>query len=218
MSKKFNFSETDKTRIKEAVKKVEEKTSGEIVPYIVKKSDNYNEAPFIASLIIAVISIVVVNILSQLWLLPLKFDLLLYSLIFIGIILITFVPVLLCPFLKRTVVSDKKEMKMVNKRASEAFIAEEVFNTKDRTGILIFISQLEHKVEILADSGINQKVKPEEWSGIVKTIITGIKKKNTAEAIANAIEQCGELLVNAGFTITKDDTNELSDDLRIKDE
>ena len=218
MSKKFNFSEAEKTRIKEAVQKVEARTSGEIIPYIVKKSDNYSEAPFIASLVIAVISIIVVNILSQLWLLPVKFDLLTYSLIFVGLIIITFIPIQFFPFLKRLIITDKKEMKMVSKRAAEAFLSEEVFNTRDRTGILIFISQNEHKVEILADSGINQKVKQEEWSQIVKTIITGIKKKKTADAMVTAIAQCGELIVNAGFIIKKDDTNELSDELRIKDE
>ena len=162
MSKKFKFSDADKQKIQEAVKNVEAKTSGEIVPYFVKRSDNYTEAPFIASFIVGVILIIAVNLLSQMWLLPFKFDLLIYSLIGVGTVGLVFLAVAICPFLKRAVISEQKEIKMVNKRAFEAFVSEEVFNTKDRTGILIFISGLEHNVEIIGDSGINQKVKPED--------------------------------------------------------
>ena len=39
-------------------------------------------------------------------------------------------------------------------RAENAFLEEEVFNTTQRTGIMIFISFFEHEVIVMADRGI----------------------------------------------------------------
>jgi putative membrane protein len=212
---KINFTEVDKQQISDAVKKVESQSNGEIVTYFVKKSDSYAEAPFIASFIVVILGLIGVNVLSQMWLLPTKFDLLSYSLVFLGIIVFTFVLFQFIPFLKIGIISEKKEKTMVHKRAMEAFLTEEVFKTKDRTGILIFVSELERNAIILADSGINEKIKQEQWQEIVDKLTLGIKGNITAKALVEAINECGELIVDAGFTKTENDTNELPDNGRL---
>ena len=92
---------------------------------------------------------------------------------------------------------------------------EEVFKTIDRTGILIFISAEEHKVVVLADSGINAKVQHSDWDHIVELIVDGIKTEQLTEGIVNGINECKKLLLHHGFVVREDDTNELSDDIRI---
>lgn len=211
---KINFTDTEKQQISDAIKKVESQSSSEIVTYFVKKSDSYVEAPFIASFIVVILGLFGVNFLSEMWLLPVKFELLSYSLVFLGIIFFTFALFQFVPFMKIGIISEKKEKKMVHKRAMEAFLTEEVFKTKDRTGILIFVSELERNAIIFADSGINAKIKQEQWQKIVDKLTLQIKKKNIANGLVDAINQCGDLLVEAGFTKTENDTNELSDDLR----
>ena len=47
---------------------------------------------------------------------------------------------------------------------------------------------------MLADRGINTKVKEGEWNGIVSMITEGIKNKNQAEAICKAIGEAGRIL------------------------
>ena len=213
---KFNFSDQDKIKIKETIEKVEKNTSGEIVLQIVKKSDNYYEAPFIASLIVAFFLILMIVIMSELWILPFKFDVLIFCLIFIAIVFATFLLVELLPFFKMLFISEKRERRMVHKNAVEAFLNNEIFKTKERTGILIFISELERNVEILADSGINQKVKPEDWERIVKELTKGIKSKQIVSYISKSIEDCGNLLMNAGFSPSSDNPNELPNELILK--
>ncbi len=212
---KINFSEEEKKRIKNTVKKVEDTTSGEIVTYFVKKSDNYYEASYIAASISGVVAIIFLNILSQLWLLPFEFNMLTYGLIIVAFMLFTFLSVQFVPFLKRAIISEKRETQMVLKRATEAFITEEVFNTKDRTGILIFISEFEHNVEVMADSGINSKVEQTAWNNVVQIIIDGIKNNKTTDGIVAAIEECGKLLVDSGFVNSLDNKNELTNEIRI---
>jgi putative membrane protein len=99
----------------------------------------------------------------------------------------------------------------------EAFVAEEVFNTKDRTGILIFLSLLEHQVLVIGDSGINAKVQQAEWDSVVHTIVEGMKAHKPADGLIAAIRQCGELLHREGVAIKPDDKNELSDKLRTSE-
>ena len=89
-----------------------------------------------------------------------------------------------------------------------------VYNTKDRTGILIFISILERRVELLADSGINEKIPQGKWQNIVDNIIQGIKEKNVTAHLIESINDCGDLLAQH-FPIQPDDVNELSDEIDI---
>jgi len=213
---KINFTEEDKKRIEESVKKVEKRTSGEIVTYFAHKSDNYYEAPFIASSISAILSLVFINILSHFWLLPFEFNILNFSAIILSIMVVIFLAVQFIPLFKHAFISEKREGQMAAKKAVEVFVNEEVFNTKDRTGILIFVSEFEQKVEVIADSGINNKVEQEDWNEIVETIIKSIKNKKVVDGIVSAIEKCGELLLKNDFIITKDDTNELSDEIIIE--
>lgn len=105
----------------------------------------------------------------------------------------------------------------VAQRAAEAFISEEVFKTRDRTGILIFLSLLERKVLVVGDAGINAKVEKNDWHDIVGRVVKGIRTGKPAEGLIEAIQQCGELLQRHGVTIRPDDQDELPDSLRLKD-
>jgi putative membrane protein len=102
----------------------------------------------------------------------------------------------------------------VSQRASVAFLSEEVFKTRERTGILIFLSLFERRVVVLGDSGINAKVAKADWDDIVKTIVDSIHEHRPTEGMVKAIKKCGELLQKHGVERRRDDTDELSDALR----
>ena len=102
-------------------------------------------------------------------------------------------------------------------RAAEAFVSEEVFNTRDRSGILIFLSLLEHRVMVVGDTGINARVKAQEWHAIVKTIVDGIVAGRPAEGLIEGIRQRGALLALKGVARRSDDRDELPDSLRMSD-
>ena len=85
------------------------------------------------------------------------------------------------------------------------------------TGIMIFVSFFEHEVMVMADRGISKVVDQKEWDKIVANIISHIKKNKVADGMVLAIERCAEVLIENGFTRTKDDVNELRDDLRLED-
>ncbi len=209
------FSSEDMERIKVAVKEAETKTSGEIVPYVVLESDTYEEALWrggsIAALL-ALAKVVVLNEFMNLW-----FELNLIETVLVTLLAVC-IAALLVKFLeplKRLLAGHRLMERRVAQRASEAFIAEEVFKTKHRTGILIFVSLFEHKVLIVGDSGINAKVKQSDWDGIVQLVVKAITAGKPADGLVEAIRLCGELLQKHGLPIERGDTDELSDSLRI---
>ena len=102
------------------------------------------------------------------------------------------------------------------KKAESAFLEQEVFNTRHRTGIMIFISFFEREVIVMADRGISKVVDQKEWDKMVRGIVENIRKGKVTEGIEGAILRCGEILLEKGFVQSADDVNELSDDLRIE--
>ena len=60
--------------------------------------------------------------------------------------------------------------------------------------MLIFASEAEHYAEIIADTGIHAKVKPEVWDEAVKALIDAIGAGRPADGFIAAIERCGVVL------------------------
>lgn len=211
---KINIPDQEKIKIEQAVTEFEKKTHCEMVPYIVTQSDKYRQAPFVASLITGVILILALNILSNLWMLPFKFDIFSYSIIFLLIVFLVFGLVYFIPKLRIAIIPEKVEKEMVSRRAKEAFLDEEIFNTQHRNGILIFVSKLERNITIIADTGFTGKVSNEDWQAIIDKMTLKLKKNNTFGAILSAIKDCEDLLIRKDFDKISTNKNELSNELR----
>lgn len=208
------FTTAEVSRIEKAVSIAEEKTSGEIVPYVVSKSDDYEEAEWRGGFICVVVFLAVVVVLHEftdIWP-PVEWpSMVLAGLLtgIIGILLVKFIPAV-----KRVTAGQSLMEERVGSKAAEAFLSEEVFQTRDRTGILLFLSLLERRVVVLGDAGINAKVEEGAWSKVVEKILQGIRSGRAADGLVDAIEQSGKLLEQHGLSIRSDDKNELSNSLR----
>jgi putative membrane protein len=61
---------------------------------------------------------------------------------------------------------------------------------------------------VIADKGINEKVKPEAWQEVADLVAEGFGRREHAAAICRAVARCGEIL-REHFPARPDDTNEL---------
>ena len=213
MGKRFKFSDEQKKNIEKAVQNLEAKTSGEMVPYIVPDSDNYVEGTLYTIISFLIIGVVMIMGASLVWLLPAGITIIEILIFLIVMMFIGFLMSFIFPSIRIQMVSNNTVERRVMQRAETAFLQREIFNTGKRIGILLFISELERKVVILADSGINKLAQGEDWQHIVDDLIIHIKNKETAEGIVNAINQCTELLVKSGIENDEDAGNQLPDGL-----
>lgn len=215
MNLQKKFSEKDLGRIRAAVQEAESKISGEIVPVIVGKSGHYTIAHYKASLIAS----------SIVFSLIILFDRYVPSLAVYDPLMIFFIVLIAgllgaivanySDWVKRKLLTQRHMDNATRQRAENAFLEEEVFNTRHRTGIMIFISFFEHEVIVMADSGISKVVEQKEWDKIVNVLTDNIRKDKIIEGLEIALKRCGEILLEKGFKAEADDKNELRDDLRI---
>jgi len=209
------FSQADLDRITATVKEAESKTSGEIVPYFVDQSDDYRVASWrggVTAGATAMLLSLLVHTVVNIWFAYSMFEL--SATIAVGFGLGVFLVRIIHSF-RRFFAGPSLMEHRVSQRASLAFLSEEVFNTRERTGILIFLSFFERKVVVLGDAGINAKARPEDWEGIVRTIVQSMRDGKPADGLVEAIRQCGTLLQKHGIQRRDDDLDELSDNLRI---
>jgi putative membrane protein len=119
------------------------------------------------------------------------------------------------PLVQRILTNKLDREAQVSMRALNEFYQLGMTKTRDQTGILIYLSMMEHQVVVLADEGISSKLPPETWQGVVDLVLQGKKDKDLESGIIAAIARCGEIL-SSQFPIKDDDTNELSNHLIIK--
>lgn len=206
MKVKRIFTAEREKRVKEAIGRAESMTSGEIVPMVVDQSDAYLHVDFIGALIVQFAAF-----LAAIWLLPVIDYLSILAIQVLGLVVGFLAFRYLAP-MKRLCLSPKIAEEEVFEKALRVFRELELNRTAERTGILILVSLLEHRVQVLADSGINARVKPGTWDEVVEIVLAGIKRGDLCRGLCDAIERCGEILAH-DFPVQPDDVNELPDRL-----
>jgi len=195
------FTDNEKERIRQAIVAAESKTAGEIVPMIVTSSARYTEIELLGLIAGLFVGMIAEGIWSDPWGSP-----------FLNLwpVVGAMLGFLLCriPAVKRSLTSKGRVAEAMHTTCLAAFTEHGLHYTRDHTGILILISLLEHRVEVLADRGINQKVSAGTWDEIVRLITAGIKSGNACDAFCKAIERCGDILA-AHFPRQADDKDEL---------
>jgi putative membrane protein len=216
MSLQNRFTQEDLDRIKAAVRQAEEKISGEIVPVFVERSGFYTIANYRGAMIFAALSFLVTIALDRyVSSLAVSDPLFIFITVVLGGVIGAIATHTVDP-LKKIMLNQSHLDQSTRKRAENAFLEEEVFSTRHRTGIMIFVSFFEHEVIVMADRGISKVVEQKEWDKMVQNIIENIRLGKVTDGLVAAILRCGEIMLEKGFVKTPDDINELRDDLRIE--
>lgn len=215
------FSAADHDTIKHAIVDSEKHTSGEIIPVIASASGRYDRAEDIFGLIFSLICVSIGwclfhdNSSSTSWSnfsFGLTSILLTILLSFVlGVLLTHFFPVLRLPF-----IPDSEIEAEVDRAAAAAFQQNRLRNTKDSTGILIYISLYEHQVKIMGDDAISAKLSQADWCRICDSIINSFRQKQYTTGIVDGINLTGKLLAEH-FPIKEDDKDELVNELIVID-
>jgi putative membrane protein len=100
----------------------------------------------------------------------------------------------------------------VHRDATAQFRARGLEATAGRTGVLIYVDEPEHFAEVITDSGVFEKVAPEEWGETVAALVAGIKTGRAADGLIAAIARAGTVLA-AHLPPAADNRNELNDHL-----
>ena len=220
--KKNLLNKEEQERIAGAVAKAEKSSSGEIATALIRESSDYAVYEMVFSLIIGFLSFSVLlvfypslaaAVMGMFWNAPDWYVTAFYGL---STVLVTGIVYFFSNLavVDRLIVPRKVREREVRNRALRHFTESGIYSTRDHTGILIFISLLERRVEVLADRGISDKIPQAEWDGLVGELSASIREGKLADGLCQAVETCGKKLA-LHFPIKDDDTNELSDSTEI---
>jgi putative membrane protein len=198
------FTKDEAERIAAAIAEVEQRTAGEIVVAEDVRSDDYAEVrlTWAIGLGLAIAGGIHLALpwLDAGWLLGVQFA------VFALVWSISSLPAVLRALLPRA-----RAQQAVQRAAQLAFTEHQVFRTRDRTGVLIFLSALEHRVVILGDEGIHAR--NPGWDGLVAELVQAIRAGKPGEGVCAVIQRLGSKLAES-TPIRTDDENELPNHVR----
>lgn len=182
------LTEQEAQQVAEAIGKVEAETDAELVTVLAKQADDYNYIPTLWAALIALLSPGVVMF-TPFWL-DITEIMLVQLIVFLVMAALMRVPIVMRRIIPRGV----KEWRAAN-LARRQFLESNLHHTAGETGVMIFVSETEHYVEIIADRGISKFVPDEEWQDIVNQFTASVRRGNTLEGFLTAVDRCGQLLI-----------------------
>jgi putative membrane protein len=225
------LSEADHRKIETAVKAAEARTSGEIVCILSHEVSNYREVPLAwgaaaAQLLPpqallagwrpgALLGAVAGNdwTAGQFGALDTLIAHSLESYAIVQVILFAITAAIVAiPPVRRMVTPTTLKRHRVHRAAMQQFLATGLHAAADRTGVVIFASQADRRVELLADDAIHTAVGDVAWNAAVKAVQDGMRRRDPASGFISAIQICGDALAEH-FPSTGPHANALSDRL-----
>jgi len=203
------LGDEDHRAVHEALAAAERKTVGEILPVVVERSDPHPGAEWLASL-----SLVIVGSSALLAWMPWQNPLaVLAAQAALGVL--GFGLARLLPDFKRLFIFENRASAVAEEQAFQEFYANGLHKTEAATGVLLFVSLLEHRVVILADEGIDGKVDAEFWADTDDAILAGIRAGSLRDGLVAGVHRAGELL-SEQFPWREGDRNEIPDRLIVR--
>jgi uncharacterized membrane protein len=95
-----------------------------------------------------------------------------------------------------------------------AYIFEQLgmFRTRDRNGVLIYVSAADRRVAVIGDAGINARVPEGFWNDVLALLQEQFRNGRFADGLCAAVERVGEKL-RSDFPHERHDRNELPNDI-----
>ena len=204
----------DYQNIADAVTAAEARTSAEIVCVVTQECADYREVPLAWAAVMALIAPAaafalglntdLLTALNNGWVAghasgfdaALRLSLGTYALVQSAVFLVVWL-VVGWPGVRRVLTPAGLRNRRVHEAALRQFTARGMSNTTEANGVLIFVSVLDRRVEVLADSGVHAAVPAGTWDKAVAKIRDAMRANHPAEGLVAAVALCGEALVPA---------------------
>lgn len=200
------LSQQDHERVTAAVAKAEQVSDGEVVTIVAPRSDAYHDVALHYAVLAMLIVPAMLALLPKAWIdraatLLLgwngEFDRRALMLVLFVLLTLAFLIVRLILAwmpLRMALTPGRTRTRRVHRRAVELFRTSCELKTRGRTGILIYVSLLERRAEIVADKAIADQVEPETWGEAMAVLVDELKAGQPGVGMAKAVEQVGEVL------------------------
>jgi putative membrane protein len=202
------LSKADHERVHDAILEAEKTTRGEIFCVVARESSPYREVPFAWA---AMVALIVPPLALLAGVGPLERvlgvdwsgaqatgapDLIPVLIVYAAVQAVLFAATLVIaaiPSVRRVLTPGSVATRRVHARALEQF-AHRLHATEAETGVLIYASLAERRVQIIADEAIHARAGEVAWDAAVAAAVGPIKHGDVAGGLIAAIQACGAAL------------------------
>lgn len=203
------FNKDFKTKLWQTIEEIEDQSMVEIVVIAKPRSASYNEVPLLWGIATAFV------ITSVLMFIPYEIDSYYIYLFAIAAFFIAALLTFVLPPMRKLFVRKKSINRAVEIMARAIFQKGKVRNTKEKIGVLFYVSLFEKQVYILPDMGAQEMVPDGEWEKISRDFMTIFSKANPAEALLVELKKC-QPVFSKYIPPIENDINELPDNLEVE--
>ncbi|MGH7317906.1 MAG: TPM domain-containing protein, partial [Candidatus Rokuibacteriota bacterium] len=100
-------------------------------------------------------------------------------------------------------------------RATLVFERLGMHRTAAHHGVLVYVSIEDHKLAVLGDRGIHERVGQAYWDGLVEAVLVHFRQARFRDGLAHAVGEVGAVL-RRHFPRRPDDVNELPDRVSVE--
>jgi putative membrane protein len=220
----LRLSEAEHAAVSAAVAAAEQRSDGEIVTVMAPRSDAYHDVGLHYAVLAMLLVPAALAFVPQSWIdwaLGTLFGwnaspsraqlmLLLFVLLTVKFLAVRFLLAWMPLRMALTPASTKN--RRVRRRAVELFRASAENRTTGRTGILLYLSLLERRAEIVADQAIHSRVEADVWGEAMTALIDQVKAGNIGAGMTQAVEKIGIVLAEH-LPASRENPNEIPDRL-----
>jgi putative membrane protein len=206
--KRTKFDDAAREALTDCVRKIETTTAAELVLVVRARSTHYRHADYLFGGLLA--------FLGLLFLLFSPFDFHQYW-VAIDVVLLFLLGTFVAARsnrLRRLLTSEKFRDEAVRTSAAAMFYEAGIANTSAEMGVLIYLSILERRLELIADRGVLKSVNALEWNQILFELHQSGRKAEP-QPLQTALENLGALL-GKHLPATGENPNELPDPPRFE--
>lgn len=181
------LNEQEQQAVAEAIARVEQATDAELVTVLAARADDYRYIALLWAGLIALIVPGLLNLFGDWW--SARQLLLAQWLVFLTLGLLFQLPTLRVRLTPRAV----RHWRAAN-LARRQFLEQKLHHTEGDVGMLIFVSEAEHYVEILVDQGIASRIGDSIWQAQVERFTAQVRQGRVLQGFLDCIEGCGTVL------------------------
>jgi putative membrane protein len=180
------LTEAERERVAEAVREAESHTAGEIVVVVAAAASSYRSVPLVYALLGA---------LAAPWPLILATDLSASRIFMLQLAAaVVLLAVLSWPGLRLAFVPAFVRRARGREAAAREFVARGLTRTRGRTGVLIYVADAERYAEVVADTGIADRVDQGVWRDAIEELVTALREGRGPEGLVAAVARVGAIL------------------------
>jgi putative membrane protein len=202
------FDATASETLAQAVRDIEKNTDAEIVIVVRRRSGTYRHADYLCGAVIAFVGLVFV-LFS-----PFEFHTFWVPFDVIGLFIAGAFVSSRTDFIRRLLTTKKFRSRSVRTGAAAMFYEAGIANTSAENGLLIYLSIVERRLEVIADRGILKAVPALKWNDAVFAL-KQVGRSPDSETLLKAVRELGELLTQY-LPPTGENPNELADGPRFE--